>query len=522
MSRYIFQWTAQVCALVLLSSATMALAQETSAATGSLSSASSAAPLTDRERMLLDRIDKLEQRLNVLEGKVAAEEQAPSAAVASPQEGALSEGAGSSSSAASNAREPCEEHAHNGPRPRASDSPVPLLYGAVGRDLCALAATPSSASNKAFSFADGTTLNFGLDGYYGYNFNHPTGRVNLLRANDPLSDSFSLNQADVIVERTPDLNAGRRFGYRLDLMFGQSTEILQGSTANEPRPQVYRNIFQAYGSYVLPIGSGLQVDFGKFASSLGAEGTYTKDQLNYSSSYFYNFLPFYHEGVRATYNVNSKIALQYWLVNGANQTEDFNGFKSQAALLTIKPNSKISWDLNYYEGQEQRDVTALYNPVVPVLPTQPGLSTNPVLARHDGRLQIVDTYATFDLGRGWSTTLEGDYVINRVASNSAPTTVYGGSAYLHRQMTKTVALNGRFTFLADPGGLFSGVSQDLKEATLTGVFQPVEGFQTRVEYRRDFSNRLFFLTNNPMNAAGAQNTLTLGMLWWFGGKQGSW
>lgn len=43
-------------------------------------------------------------------------------------------------------------------------------------------------------------------------------------------------------------------------------------------------------------------------------------------------------GVRATYNVNDKLSLQYWLVNGANQTEDFNGFKSQAALITFKPN----------------------------------------------------------------------------------------------------------------------------------------------------------------------------------------
>ncbi len=497
MIRYIFQSKAYVCVFVLLSSATLALGQEAGAAAGSLAAAGNPAPLTDRERALLDRIDQLERRLNVLETKVAGQPEATNTT-------GTSQGAKPSETASAS---PSSSSSSSSPQPNTTAS---------------LAATPASASNKAFSFSDGTTLNFGFDGYYGYNFNHPTGRVNLLRANDPLSDSFSLNQADLVVERAPDLNMGRRFGYRLDLMFGQQTEILQGSTANEFRPQVYRNIFQAYGSYVLPIGSGLQVDFGKFASSLGVEGTYNKDQLNYSRSYFYNFLPFYHEGVRATYNLNSKIALQYWLVNGANQTEDFNGFKSQAAILTIKPNSNISWNINYYEGQEQRDVTALYNPSVPTLPTQPGLSTDPVLARHDGRLQIVDTYATFNLGSRWSTTLEGDYVINRVASNSAPTTVYGGAAYLHRQFTKTFALNGRFTFLADPGGLFSGASQDLKEATVTGVFQPVEGFQTRLEYRRDFSNRLFFLTNNPMSPAGAQNTLTVGMLWWFGGKQGSW
>jgi hypothetical protein len=67
---------------------------------------------------------------------------------------------------------------------------------------------------------------------------------------------------------------------------------------------VYRNIFQAYATYVLPIGNGLTVEFGKWASSLGAEGNYTKDQMNYSRSYWFNFLPFYHTGARLHFNVN--------------------------------------------------------------------------------------------------------------------------------------------------------------------------------------------------------------------------
>src|SRR5437016_1418192 len=79
----------------------------------------------------------------------------------------------------------------------------------------------------------------------------------------------------------PDAGKGRRAGLRFDLMYGQATETLQGSAQNEPRPQVYRPVFQAYGSYVFPLGSGLQVDFGKFASALGVENNYTKDQINY-------------------------------------------------------------------------------------------------------------------------------------------------------------------------------------------------------------------------------------------------
>ena len=166
-----------------------------------------------------------------------------------------------------------------------------------------------------------------------WNANNPVGRVNLLRAYDVQSDSFSLNQANVIVERGPDVSKGRRMGLRLDLMFGQATETLQGSASNEPRPQVYRNIFQAYGSYVFPVGKGLQVDFGKFASALGFENNYTKDQINYSRSYFFNYLPFYHFGFRTTYPVNDRLSLTYWLVNGTQQSEDFNGFKSQVAIV---------------------------------------------------------------------------------------------------------------------------------------------------------------------------------------------
>ncbi len=450
-------------------------------------------PLTDRERMLLDRIDKLEQRIAALESKQqSGPTQAPGTQPASVAQ-AQNPGQGATPSTQSNT-----------PSQAAQQTP------------------PVNPGDSALSFADGTTLNFNLDGYYGYNFNHPIGRVNLLRANDVLSDNFTLNQADIMVERAPDVSAGRRFGFRADLMFGEQTESLQGSAANEPRPRVYRNIYQAYGSYVIPIGSGLQIDFGKFSSSLGAESNYTKDQLNYSRSYYFSLLPFYHMGLRANYNLNSKFSLQYWLVNGANQTEDFNGFKSQAAILIVKPNSDITWNINYYEGQEQRDVVPAGFAGIPALPTQPGLSISPILTPHNGREHIFDSYIAFQMGPNWSATVEGDWVLNRIASTSYPARAYGGVGYLHRQLTKALALNGRFEYVADSGALFSGVAQDLKEVTATAVDQFVDGFQARLEYRRDFSNQPFFLTNNPGIFARAQNTATLGLIWWFGGKQGAW
>ena len=115
---------------------------------------------------------------------------------------------------------------------------------------------------KTLDFLHDATVNLGLDGYYAYNFNHPVGRVNVLRAYDVLSNEFSLNQASVIFDRPPDLAEEHRWGGRVDLQFGQATDTLQGNPSNEPRPQIYRNIFQAYGTYVVPIGSSLGVSVG--------------------------------------------------------------------------------------------------------------------------------------------------------------------------------------------------------------------------------------------------------------------
>ncbi len=381
---------------------------------------------------------------------------------------------------------------------------------------------PSGEDRGVLDFFRNTTVNMTVDGYYGYNFNRPVGGINLLRAYDVMSNSFSLNQAAVIIEHAPNVEAGRRFGGRLDLQYGQATETVQGSAANELRPQVYRNVWQAYGTYVAPLGNGLTVDFGKFAGSLGYETNYPKDNFNYTRAYFFNFLPFYHFGFRTTYPFNDKFTATYWLVNGIQQSEDFNGFKSQAVLLTFKPASRITVQTNYYVGKEQRERTSVLNPTFPTLPTQPGLSPDVIRPVPDGRFHVLDAYATFNLTDNFTLGVEGDYVINRVREDSPPSRVTGGAAYARYQFTPGFALAGRFEYLSDRGGLFSGVTQALKEHTLTAEYKFANGFLLRGEYRRDYSNQPFFLTEHPGFLKKEQNTATLGLIWWFGRKEGNW
>jgi len=379
----------------------------------------------------------------------------------------------------------------------------------------------SEGASKASNFFRDTTISGTVDGYYGYNFNRPVGRINLLRAYDVSSNSFSLNQAVVSVERAPDVNAGRRFGMRLDLMYGQATETVQGNAANEPRPQVYRPLWQVYGTYVAPVGNGLTLDFGKFAGNLGYETNFTKDNFSYSRAYFFNFLPFYHFGLRAKYPVNDKFALMYHLMNGVQQSEDFNKFKSQEVSLILTPNKKVTWQVNYYVGREQRDLAPQLNPTFASLPTQPGLSTDFIRPEPRGRFHVLDTYVTWLVTEKLTLAAEADYVINRVQEFSAPSRVTGGAAYARYQFTPKFALAGRAEYLSDRGGLFSGVTQALKETTFTADYKLADGFLMRGEWRRDFSNQPFFLTDTPGALKKDQNTATLGLVWWFG-KEGSW
>ncbi len=394
-------------------------------------------------------------------------------------------------------REQTQYLADNGPGGSTDEPAAPVPQGSQS----SLVATPNSVpplsaeDRGILDYLKTATVNVMVDGYYSYNFNNPVGRVNLLRAYDVSSNAFSLNQAAVVFERAADAAAGRRWGTRLDLQFGQATATLQGNPSNEHRPDIYRNIFQAYGTYVAPVGSGINIDFGKWASSLGYEGNYTKDQMNYSRSYWFNFLPFYHMGFRVKYQVNSKLGLNYWVVNGNNQTEPTNGYKDEMFGFVLTPTKKITWTNNYYLGQENPDATPTTG--CGPIPVQPGLCFIAIRPAPNGKLQIFDSYVNWQATSRWTFAMEGDYVIQRIwasaapGRDSAPAHTWGGAAYAQYQFNPKMFVATRGEFLSDhgsffTGGLFSGVTEDLKEVTLTYAYNVADGLQVKTEWRRDW------------------------------------
>src|SRR5262249_17490628 len=160
---------------------------------------------------------------------------------------------------------------------------------------------------------------------------------------------------------------------------------------------------------------------------------------NYSRSYWFNFLPFYHMGFRGSLALNNGLSLNLWVVNGTNQVEATNGFKDQMYGFTATPSENITWTVNYYRGQENPD--RILAPPQNSIPVQPGLTFQSIVPPPDGRTHIIDTYATMQLHPKLLLALEGDYFIQRLwrhsgpGRSSAPNRVDGGAAYLRYQIT---------------------------------------------------------------------------------------
>jgi hypothetical protein len=342
-----------------------------------------------------------------------------------------------------------------------------------------------------------------LEGYYQYNWNRPPDRSLVLRAYDTRGNTFSIQQAALVVDAAPDVEVGRRYGLRVDLQFGQATETVQGSAANEPRPNVYRHVWQVYGSYLFPVGAnGLQADFGKFASMLGYETNYAKDDQAFSRAYLFNFLPFYHAGLRLTLPVTDKVSLLYMLTNGIQQTEEFNDFKSNHIAAILKPTAMVTWTVNYYFGQEQPDGG------------QPG--------GPDGFFRVFDTYVTVTPTSALSLGADVNYTTNEVNNEDPSLSLQGTGLYARYQITNTAALGVRYERLDDEG-LFGGIDQVLHEATVTAEYKLADGFLLRGEFRRDWSSELFFPGRlAPTDLRDHQNTALIGAIWVIGNKSGTW
>ena len=332
-----------------------------------------------------------------------------------------------------------------------------------------------------------------IDGYYSYNANRPSdaanGQINDLYNFNDKTDQFSLAEARLTLNHDPD-----PVGAHVDIIFGRANTLVNGpsSAANEGQ-----YIEQAFLSMKPAKAKGLELDFGKFVTSAGAEVIESKDNWNYSRSLLFAWaIPYFHFGLRSSMPVTKSETIGVQVVNGWNNVTKSNG-GATIGLTSAYVKPKYTWNLNYYTGPENTNTQKGYRNLI------------------DTTLLLTPTakfnaYINYDYGQNRdAVAAQGDTALNH----------WQGVAIAAReQVTGTSALAGRFEYFNDENGFMTGTRQKVKEFTATYEYKWAEGLLSRVEYRRDWSDVAFFHKGNS-GMVDAQSTLTAAFVAFFGPKR---
>ena len=371
-------------------------------------------------------------------------------------------------------------HAHRLSRPLAT-----VALGAALAAAPALAQDPDKAPSPE---PPGIEVTGFVDTYYGYGFNDVDP---LLRSFDVQHNALSLSLAEVAFEKAVSMDS--RVGFRVDLDFGKTADLVASFEPEENGVEIYKHIQQAYVS--VQAAETLTVDFGKFVTPIGAEVIESQDNWNYTRSILFGYaIPFYHVGVRASVAPSESFSLTGFLVNGWNNGSETNGGKTFALSASLG-GDKWSWIGNVMTGPE--------------------VSENAVGIAEDEYLTIWDTTLSYDVSPKLS--LMGNIDYGTWSFGGEDLKWYGFAAYAKFQASEKWGLVGRYEWIDDEDGGFMTIGQKAQSFTLTSDHDVLDGLKVRLEYRLDKTDDEYFEKDDG-SLTDSQSTLTVGVVYGFGGK----
>ena len=363
-------------------------------------------------------------------------------------------------------------------------------------------AAPAATAASTWSIGPMDISGF-IDGYYSANFNRPAAtstydQINQLYNFNDKTDQFNLSAAKLTLNHDPD-----PVGAHIDFLYGRTNTLINSAPANSSSADQLNYIEQAFLSLKPPKAKGFELDFGKFATSAGAEVIEAKDNWNYSRSLLFAYaIPYWHFGARTSIPTSKTETIGLQVVNGWNNVSKSNGGVT-VGLTSAYVKPKYTWDLNYYGGPENPNTTT-------------------------GMRNLVDTTLLLTPNAKFNAYINYDYGQNRDAvvvtntgqpHNDKLLNHWQGAAIAAReQATGKQALAGRFEYFNDPNGFQTGTAQHLYEFTGTYEYKWIEGLLTRIEYRGDFSNVAFF-HKDTATLVDSQSTLTIAFIAFFGPKR---
>ena len=351
----------------------------------------------------------------------------------------------------------------------------------------AAAATPAPATPSPWT-RGGIDIYLLGDVYADLNFNHPASGYNQLYNFNDKANSAHLSFTKVSFEKASGI-----LGFRVDAGTGRTVDIVGGG---DDAPRGFRYLEQMYVEFRPPKAHGIQIDFGKFVTSAGAEVIESNSNWNYSRALLFAFaIPYYHFGVRSTIPVTKTFTTGVQVVNGWNSLGVNNGMKTVGLVgnFTFK---KGTWSNVYYTGPQQEG---------------PGITNR-------AYRQLFDTNLVLNPNSKTSVYLNFDYGSDKL--KFAPRSTWVGLAGAARfQLNNRFAFTPRLEVFDDRNGFSTGSVQTVKELTLTGEMKLHEGLISRLEYRRDMSDQPFYDRGTGVMVAKNQSTVTLALIAFFGPKK---
>jgi len=370
---------------------------------------------------------------------------------------------------------------------------------------CALGASSMYAADSTATLAPAPITWSGfVDAYYSKNFNSPSTSTNQLRNFDIFENQFALGLAELVVQKQAS-----PVGFRMDLDFGPTNDIVQGGTITPFGNVTGGNVStlsilqQAYLTAVLPVGSGLTVDVGKFVTHMGYEVIESKDNANYSRSFLFAYaIPYFHTGARASYTFSSSFSAAVHFVNGWNSVIDNNRSHSVGLMMNYAVTSSTDIIVNGMDGFER------------------GFNTP------YGKKVVADFIVTQTVNDMLSLGLNADYGQERLGGSSGPLAIWKGAA-IYAKCTidpkSSVALRGEVYYdpFFNPITLTSYTTgapfpkATLKEVTLTYEYRPWDALILRGELRDDMANGVGLFNTasaSPSPSAKSQPTLLIGVI----------
>jgi len=347
----------------------------------------------------------------------------------------------------------------------------------------------------------------------GPNPSAPGGQLNQLRAFDIDAQGWNLAQFNLHIARVSDGGVG----FVTDLNFGQLANVMAASTRySNLNPGLVNNqefdLTQAYLTYTVPFGSGINLQLGRMVTLIGAEiiPTYANQNFNESRGFLFTLgEPLTHTGLRGTYAFNDKVSLALGVNNGWDDQSDNNSGQSVEGELTLAPTSNISLVLNGMFGPEQvnRGNTQrwIIDPIATWHTPIQGLqlvgeylygdeggpvSVAPAYSSHGNRFCIPGVAfcapsVGFPAGPGGTVTIPGTV------------TWSGAAGYVVYDWNDHLEFATRGEWFDDGNGARTGLRQTLGEITETINYKipQVTGLLARLEYRHDESSAKPFFGN---------------------------